>query len=155
MHIIVSNAGAWMSIEGQGMQNMPSSMKQDRLNSIRRSPVVIAQHANDYTVAMGEKVADGQTITITGDGVNVRWVIDPQTGRLVRSTFTATGQQGPVERTVEFSDWRPEGGVNLPHKTIIKENGQQTGMEQVKSIEVNPKVDPKLFDKPNEAAAPQ
>jgi hypothetical protein len=148
MHIIVSSAGAWMSLEGQGTRDMPSSVKQDRLSSIRRGPLAVAQHAKDFTISMDEKVADGQTISITGDGVNVRWVLDPQSGRLLRSNFTASGQQGPVQRTIEFSDWRPAGGLNLPYKAVVQENGQQAGSEQIKSYEFNPKIDPKLFEKP-------
>jgi zinc protease len=150
MHVIVSSAGAWMSMEGQGTRDMPASMKQDRLSSIRRGPLAIAQHLSDLTIAMGEKAADGQTINISGDGVNVRWVLDPQTGRLLRSSFTASGQAGPVQRTIEFSDWRPAGGLNLPYKATVQENGQPAGSEQIKSYEINPKIDPKLFEKPNE-----
>jgi zinc protease len=153
MHVVVSSAGAWMSLEGQGTRDMPASMKQDRLSSIRRGPLAVAQHANDYTISMGEKVADGQTINITGEGVSVRWVLDPQTGQLLRSSFTATGQQGPIQRTIEFSDWRPAGGLNLPYKAVVQENGQQAGSEQIKSYEINPKIDPKLFEKPE--IAPQ
>ena len=152
MHIIMGPEGAWMSMEGQGQQAMPSSVKQERLNDIRRGPIPVAQHANEMTVSLADKTAEGQAIDISGDGINVRWVVDPQTGRLVSSTFSSSGPQGPVQRTIEFSDWRPSGGVNLAFKTVVKEGGKQTGSDQVKSYEINPKIDPNLFDKPNETA---
>jgi hypothetical protein len=152
MHVIVSNAGAWMSLEGQGTRDMPASMKQDRLSSIRRGPLAVAQHAGEFMITLGDKSADGQAIDISGAGVSVRWVLDPQTGRLLRSSFTASGQAGPIQRTIEFSDWRPAGGLNLPYKAVVQENGQQAGSEQIKSYEINPKIDPKLFEKPSETA---
>jgi zinc protease len=152
MHMVVASSGAWMTLEGQGSRDMPASMKQDRLSSIHRGLIPVAQHAAELTVAMGAKAADGQTIDISGNGVNVKWVIDPATGRLVRATFTATGQQGPVQRTAEYSDWRPTAGLNLPYKAVVQENGQVSANETVKSFEINPKVDPKLFEKPAETA---
>jgi hypothetical protein len=85
----------------------------------------------------------------------VQWAVDPQTGKLLRSTFTATGQQGPVQRTIEYSDWRQVSGLNLPFKAVVMEGGKQAGTDQAKSLEINPTIDPKLFDKPSEASAPQ
>ena len=154
MHLILTPAGAWMSVEGMGSQAMPASMKQDRVAAIHRDPIYLLQHLGDagVTVSMGDKAADGQTIEISGDGVNVRWVIDPQSGRLVKSAFTATGQQGPVQRTVEYSDWRDASGIKLPFKREVTENGKPSGTETVKSFEINPTIDPKLFEKP--AAGP-
>jgi hypothetical protein len=55
-----------------------------------------------------------------------------------------------VQRTIEYSDWKQVDGVNIPFKAVILEGGKQVGMDQAKSIEVNPKIDPKLFDKPSE-----
>lgn len=150
LHLILGPEGAWISIEGQGSQAMPSSMKQDRLNNLHRAPLAIAQHAGDVVVTSGEKSSDGQAIQISGNGVSVQWTVDPQSGKLLRSTFTTTGQQGPVQRTVEYSDWRPVNGLNLPFKAVISEDGKQVGSDTVKSFEVNPKIDPKMFEKPGE-----
>ena len=57
LHLIIGPQGAWISIEGQGMQAMPPSMKQDRLNSMRRGPLAVAQHAGEMVVTSGEKSA--------------------------------------------------------------------------------------------------
>ena len=150
LHMIVGPQGAWLSMEGQGTQAMPPSMKQERLANIHRGVLAIAQHAGEMTVSMGAQSTDAQVIHLTGPGVDVQWAIDPAAGKLLRATFMATGQQGPVQRTVEYSDWRPVGNLNLPFKTTISEDGKQVGSDSVKSLEINPTIDPKMFEKPNE-----
>jgi hypothetical protein len=129
-------------------------MKQDRLNNIRRDYLFVAQHANDpkYVFALGgtEKIGDSQAqvVDISGDGVSVRWALDPQTGRLLRASYQSAGGQGPVQRTLDFSDWRPVDGLTLAFKRVIMDNGQPAATEQIKSFQINPPVDPKLFEKP-------
>lgn len=155
LHIIVGPEGSWISIEGQGSQAMPPSMKQERINSIRRAPLAIAQRANELTVTMGDQSPEAQVIHISGPGVDVQWAvdgIDPAAGKLLRSTFTTTGPQGPVQRTVEYSDWRAVSGVNIPFKATVLEGGKQVGSDTLKSAEINPKIDPKMFEKPSESA---
>lgn len=148
MEMIIGPDGAWMSMQGQGSREMPDSAKQDRLASIHRGPIFVAQHVNDEIVTLGEKTPAGQSVHISGDGVNVDWVIDPQTGRLVSYTFTGMGPQGPSKRTVEYSDWRQTGDLKLPYKGVIKEGDKQIGTDTTQSYEINPQIDPKLFQKP-------
>lgn len=148
LEMIIGPGGAWMAMQGQGSQEMPASAKQDRLASIHRGPIYIAQHAANETVTLGEKSDNGQAIHISGEGTSVDYVIDPGTGRLVSSTFTAMGPQGPAKRTVEYSDWRPSGAIKLPYKAIVQEAGKQIGSQTVRSVEINPTIDPKLFEKP-------
>jgi zinc protease len=148
IEMIIGKDGAWMAMQGQGSRDMPASAKQDRLASIHRSPIAIAQHAADESITMGEKTAEGQTIHISGNGVDVDWVIDPQTGRLVSSTFTAMGPQGPAKRTIVFSDWRAAGDLKVPFKAVVQENGKDIGSETITTYQINPPIDPKLFQKP-------
>ena len=155
IHLILGPQGAWLSVEGQGTQAMPASVKQDRLASIRRGPLAVAQHASDLIVSGGEKAADGETIHISGDSIKVDWTVDPQSGKLLRSSFTSSGQQGPVQRTIEYSDWRQINGLNLPFKAVVTDGGKQAGSDTVNSLEINPKIDPKMFEKPAEGSGPQ
>ena len=148
MHIVISPNGAWMSLEGRGTQEMPASARQERLASMKHRLITVAQHANDETVTMGAKTADGQTIHIVGDGVNDDWVIDSQTGRVVQARFTAMSQQGPAPYVVEFSDWRATGDVKLPFKSVTQVNGKTEDTETIQTYQINPPVDPKLFQKP-------
>jgi zinc protease len=154
MVVVASPQTAFMTMGDAGTREMPQSMKQDRLNNIRRDYLLIAQHLNDpkYVFALGgtEKIADieAQVVDISGDGISVRWTLDPRTGRLLRALYKAIGGAGPAQRVVDYSDWRPVEGLNLTFKRAITENGQPVASEEIKTIQINPPVNPKLFDKP-------
>ena len=63
----------------------------------------------------------------------------------VMDGFRTQAMQGPVERVVDYSDWRDASGLSLPYKRLVTENGEPSSEDTVKSIELNPAVDPKLF----------
>ncbi|MGH9522381.1 MAG: hypothetical protein ACRD3E_07600, partial [Terriglobales bacterium] len=148
MHVVISPEGAWMSMEGQGSREMPASVRQQRIASIKHRLISVAQNANQETVTMGAKTPEGQTIHITGDGVNDDWLINPQTGEVISSKFTGSGPQGPEPFVVDFSDWRSAGSIKVPFKSVTQANGKTEDTETTQTYEVNPTVDPKLFQKP-------
>mgnify|MGYP001451695791 CR=1 FL=1 len=41
-------------------------------------------------------------------------------------------------------------GVSLPFKQAVKVDGQDSGSNEMKELVINPKVDPKLFERPAE-----
>ncbi|MCI0349171.1 MAG: hypothetical protein L0Z53_07080 [Acidobacteriales bacterium] len=43
------------------------------------------------------------------------------------------------------------GGLTIPAKRIITENGERVAEDEVKQLEVNPPVDPKIFERPTAA----
>jgi hypothetical protein len=55
---------------------------------------------------------------------------------------------GPVERTVDRSDFRAVDGVTMAMKRVSRDNNQETGTTEVKEVQFNPTVDPKTFTKP-------
>ena len=83
----------------------------------------------------------------------MRWFVDPQSGKIVRETYKAMGQSGPVDSETEFSDWKAVEGLNLPFHRANKQSGQDSSSVQFTSIQINPAVDPKIFEKPAAAAA--
>ena len=56
-------------------------------------------------------------------------------------------QQGPFEGETNFADWRAADGLTMPYKHENKQNGQATSTAEFKKIELNPQLDPKLFEK--------
>ncbi len=151
--LVVTPADAFMSMAGMGVRPLPGSAKDEALLNIKRDPYNIAQHVNDakYTFAAGPaETINGTQATaldINADGAKTRWWIDPQTGRILREEYDAVGQQGPVHRVTDFSDWKTVDGLNFAFKQTTKENGQPT-VEDIKEIQVNPPVDAKEFAKP-------
>jgi hypothetical protein len=136
---------------GDQHRDMPSAMRDENLKVVRRDLLYIAQHAGDakFTFnASGDDTIQGvqaKALTINADGVEVKWYVNPDNGRLLRAAFHTQSMQGPVDRVVDYSDWRDAGGISLPYKRTVTENGETSSEDTVKSIELNPAVDPKLF----------
>jgi zinc protease len=150
----VNSDSAWMSMGGQ-VQELPPSARTEAVAGLRRDLIIMAQHANDPAYVFSgdgtEKVGDANAavLNISGDGLALRWLLDPQTGRLIQSSYQANGQGGPVKRVVSFSDWKEFEGLKLPTKTAITENGSSAGDSVLKEMTVNVPVDSKLFQKPS------
>src|SRR5581483_1126736 len=148
--MVVTPQNASMSM-GDQRRDMPSTMRDENLKVVRRDLVYIAQHAGDskFTFnASGDDTIQGvqaKALTINADGVEVKWYVNPENGQLLRAAFHTQSMQGPVDRVVDYSDWRDTGGLSLPYKRTVTENGETSSEDTVKSIELNPAVDPKLF----------
>ena len=129
------------------------------LSQLHHDLVYVAQHANDssftFTAAGKEKIdnVDADILDIGGAIPWLRWYIDPNTGHILREKYKATGQSGPFDGETNFADWRTNDGLTMPYKHENKQDGKETSNAEFKKIDVNPTLDPKLFEKPAEAAA--
>jgi hypothetical protein len=85
----------------------------------------------------------------------VRWYIDPKSGYILREKYKGMGQQGPFEGETDLADWRTADGLTMPYKHENKQNGQPTSTAEFNKIEVNPQLDPKLFEKAAESTPGQ
>jgi hypothetical protein len=152
--MIVTPESAFMSAEGVGTQDMPSSQKSERLEQIHRDIIYVAQHVGDpafsFAAAGTDKSGSGETtiVDVAGPDVTLRWFVDPRSGKIVRETYKAMGQSGPVDAETDFSDWKEVEGLNLPFHRENKQGGQGASTVQYSKIELNPRVDPKIFEKP-------
>jgi hypothetical protein len=128
---------------------------------LKRDLIYIGQHLSDpaFVFAGGgsEKVgnADAQVVTISGPGTSVKWDVDAKSGRVLRESFQAMRPSGPVQAEAYLDDWKTADGLTLPYLRKNKENGQDSSTSQFTSIQINPTVDAKLFDKPSSEAKAQ
>jgi predicted Zn-dependent peptidase len=161
MTIVISPEASFMAMGGMPPRDVPGPMKQEGLNDIRRDMVYIAQNAENprfiFTAAGKEKVGETEAavLEISADGASLRWYVDPQSGQVLRAAYRASSMAGPVDRVEDYSDWRETGGMRVPFKSTSTENGEEVGSSEKLELEVNPTVDPKLFEKPAETAAQQ
>jgi zinc protease len=138
-----------------GTQDLPTSQKEDLLGEMMRDPLLVTQHADDpdyaFAAAGSEKVGEVEAtiLDVNAGGAEVRWFVDPQSGRILRASWQATGPAGPGERVVEYGDWKTVEGLTLPTKETRTLGGEKEGSVDIKEIEVNPATDPKLFEKPS------
>jgi zinc protease len=157
--IVASPDAAFMAMAGMGSRNMPPAQKTEMLSQLQHDLVYVAQHADDpsftFTAAGTEKIGgvDAAVLDIDGAIPWVRWYIDPKTGYILREKYKGMGQTGPFEGETNLADWRAADGITMPYKHQNQQNGKETSNAEVKKLELNPQVDPKLFAKPAEASA--
>jgi hypothetical protein len=160
MSLVITPSESFRSI-GTNVQSMSKSEHEENTKSIRRDLLYIAQHTNDpkftFAVAGTERIGgtEAKILEINANGAETRWYVDPASGRVLRAVFTTLGQQGPTQRTIDYSEWRNLGGIMIPAKRVISDNGQEVARDEVKQLEINPQVDPKVFNKPSQAASGQ
>jgi predicted Zn-dependent peptidase len=76
-------------------------------------------------------------------GVDVELYIDKKTRLIDRMIYS----DGGSTETDEFSDYRDTSGLKVAYKRSTNGGGGATSID-IKSVELDPKVDPTLFDKP-------
>jgi zinc protease len=158
MTMVYTPTTAFVVMSGQ-TQDLPASRRAEGLNAVKRDLINIAQHANDpkyaFTIAGTEKVGDVEAtvLDINADGTSLKWFVDPQTGHVLRATYSSVGPTGPAQVVEDFADWKAIDGVTMPMQKTTTANGQQVSSETVETRQVNPTIDPKLFDKPAEKPA--
>jgi zinc protease len=154
MTLVATPGSAFVSMAGMGVRDMPSEQKAETLTQIKRDLIYIGQHAADpafiFAPSGSEKIGnvDASILDITGDGVNLRWYVDPKTGRVLREDYPSLSQSGPVQAETDLEDWQTIDGLTLPYMHKNKQNGQDSSTAEYKKFEINPTLDSRLFDKP-------
>ena len=158
MTMVISPAAAFMK-SPMGSQDLPGAQKEDGLKELKRHPIFVAQHVEDpkFVFAAGgsEKIGEveAQILDVNADGVLVRWYVDPQTGHILRTSAQTMGMGGPAEQVIDYSEWKDVEGMSLPFKLKITQGGNEAGSQDVREFQINPAVDPKLFEKPATSSA--
>jgi zinc protease len=151
---MITTPDAAFGLASGEVHDFPASRKSENLEQIHRDPIYIAQHVSDpafsFASAGTDKTGGNETtiVDVSGPGVSMRWFVDPQTGKIVRETYKAVGQSGPVDGETAFSDWKDVDGLTLPFHRANKQNGQDSSSVQFTSFQINPAVDLKIFEKP-------
>jgi len=158
MSMVVSAEAAFMTTPA-GTQPLPASQKEEVLTELKRSSLYVAQHADDpkftFSAAGSEKVGEveARILDVNADGATVRWFIDPQTGRILRSSARTMGVAGPAESVTDYADWKTVEGVAIPFSQTRTRGGEKETSVTIQELVINPDLDPKLFEQPAEKAA--
>jgi zinc protease len=149
MTMVSTPDGAFMA-SPMGSQDMPGSQRTMMRNESRADILAVLKNANNpkytFTVAGTEKVGavDAQILSIDADGTAVKWLVDPASGKILRRV----SQSPRGESITDYTDWKTADGITLPIAFTTTTAGQQTGSGKVTTMEINPTVDPKIFEKP-------
>ena len=159
--IVASPETAFMSLPGMGSRSLPPVQKTEMIAQLHHDLVYIAQHSADpaftFAAAGSEKVGDVDAAILDVGGAVpwVRWYIDPKTGYVLREKYKTLGPAGPVDGETNLSDWRTVDGLTTPFQHENMQNGQTTSKSELKKLEINPPLDPGLFEKPAEKPGAQ
>lgn len=145
---VVSPSAAFM-ITPMGTQDIPASQRDQSLSDLRAEMIAVLKNVDNpkYTFNAGATEGDARVLDINADGVSVKWYVDPNTGRVLRTVSKAT-MPVPGDVVTELSDWKPFGTLNLPAASVITRNGEKAGEMHLTTVEVNPAVDANAFVKP-------
>ena len=152
--LVVSPEAGFVSVASMGVQNLPDSQKQETLAQIKRDLVYVAQHADDpefsFAASGSEKISDvdARIVDVNGPGVAMRWYVDAKTGHVVRETYETVGRSGPVQAETDLANWKTTDGVTVPYSRKTRQGGEDASTAELQSIQINPTVDPKIFEKP-------
>ena len=152
--MVASDQTGFMFAASMGTRDLPGSQRATTMKNLRFELWSIARHADDpkYTFAAHgkEKIGDVEAVVldISNSTDQMRWFVDPKTGRVLRSQFEGDTPTGPATQVVDFSEWKAVDGVTLPFHSELSSNGTPSASVAVTSFEVNPSVDAKLFDRP-------
>jgi zinc protease len=158
MTFVVTPDTGFASIAGMGTKSMPSDQKNETLEQIKRDPIFIASHWKDpdvfFQAGGTEKVGDieARIVDVNAAGAAIRWFVNPADGHILKETYVTLGRTGPAQGETAMDDWKAIDGLTIPVQRKNKQNGEETSVVEYKKIEINPAVDPKLFEKPAEKA---
>ena len=147
---VVISPSAAFAMTPMGTQDLPGSAKSGAANEMKQDFLAIARNLNDpsytFTANGTEKVGDinASVLEINASGAQFKLLVDPATGRVLRKV--SQGRMG--EQVTEFGDWKTVNGVNLPTTATVTAGGQQIMSFKYTTVEINPTVDMKIFDKP-------
>jgi zinc protease len=147
---MVSTPEASFMIGPMGAQDLPSSQSAAMRSDARADLLTVLKNIDKpgytFTVTGTEKVGDvnAKVLEIGTGASTVKWYVDPATGKLLRKV--SQGRQG--EAVTDYGEWKSFGGINFPVAFTVKTGGQQSGGGKLTNVEVNPTLDPKLFEKP-------
>jgi zinc protease len=143
---------ASFAITPMGTRDLPQSQRDALRAENRQEIVMIAKYPERYTVTAGgtEKVGnvDGQVLQVSFDGETVRFVIDPATGKPLRKIARGRGPMAQGDQITDYTEYKTFGGITVPTAFTVTSNGKTVATGKLTTLEVNPAVDAKIWEKP-------
>ena len=153
MTLVIAGEAATVSGGPQGVsQPLPDSQRVQTLRQVQRSPVFLLQRRTQpgFTAVetghgrVGDTVVRFVRVEVGGDTMTVG--IDPATGQIRSLLARATGPTGaPADVLTEYTDYRQQNGVAVPHQRVATVDGTPTQKVTVQRVQVNPPVPADAF----------
>lgn len=153
---VLTADGAWGMAQGRVSEPPPAALVSLQLD-LMRHPLALLQmgrHAGTAVAKEPPATIDGtavERVRIARGGLDVVLAADAKSGHVHSVSYEDRSDEGTVGTyTILYSDLRPEGGILVPHTMRALFNGQPDPFQTwtIAAIEVNPSVDPTLFQRP-------
>ena len=135
MVVYTDGKTGWLA-SPQGTMNMTAEiLKQAKGDMFRDlAPLMLSTRDASRTAnAVGDNAVE-----ISGAGLSVKVDFDPATGLPLRETYQEPGPGGaPSQVTETMSDWRDAGGVKMPFKIVLEQDGHKAGEAVVSGYQFN------------------
>lgn len=147
-----TDKGGWATNPMSG--NTPEAMPEEQYKS-GKAQLYVGGELFDYA-AKGSKVEllgkDGNLYKIkltTKDSSETTYYIDPATYYVTKLTKTGQAMGQQVEITINYSDYKKtDYGFTIPYTTQLDFGGMFSVAIATKKVDINPPVDPKIFEMP-------
>jgi hypothetical protein len=150
--LVVTPTDAFMMKGGQ-VQDLPSAQRASLDATLKHDFINILQHINDpkyIFAATGHepvKGADATVVDVEADGVPTTWWIGSD-GKLLQERYSDMGPTGDIQ-TMTYSEWKDFGGLQYPTKyDMFNAAGEPQMSMTLTSMQVNPPVEPRIFQRP-------
>ena len=154
LSIVVTPEEGFLSATGVGARDLPAPEKNENIAEIHRDMIYIGQHLEDprsiFFADATAQIGDIETRVVdvrVGDTA-IRWFVDPKSGYLLREAYDGVARSGRFHGETDLSDWKTTAGITLPALRRNRQDGRQTSIVEFRSIDFNPTIDPKLFERP-------
>jgi zinc protease len=153
MSVVVTPDSAFMDTP-MGARDLPASQRDSAMADVKSDDLAVLRNVGQpgYTYNPGgtEKIGavDTRILNVIAAGSQVRLWIDPQTGRIYRRAVKAKAPGSSGENITDYSEWKTFDGITIPVKASSTVDGKPMASVTITNLEVNPTVDPKLFQRP-------
>ena len=149
--MVITPESSFANLPGMGVRDLPASQRDGIKGQVRQDPLTVLKFPERYTFAITgtEKVGNvnASVLEFTSEGDTSRFVVDPS-GKVLRKVTRSRNPMMQGDVVTEYTEWKTFGGVQFPTAATSTNNGEQVGTTVVKSVEVNPVVDVKQWERP-------
>ncbi len=151
----VVNGKDGFAVRGGQAMPMPAEQLQERQKQMGRDLRFLVRYADDpalEAVAAGQEEVEGtkcDVVAVTYRGTESRLWVDPS-GKVLKQAYQGMNPltRSPGHAEALFSDYHDHDGRQVPHKQVLRFDGQDALTLTLESFEVNPQVDVAQFEKP-------
>lgn len=150
-----ADGDAWVETPG-GNREPPAGMREEFRASVGRDVIALlleAVRADARVRPLPDLAVDGRSLrgveVMTKDAGAVSLHIDPQSGLVMRESYTAQGPQGVEVVEEHFSDYRPVEGLQVAFKALVRRGGSDVIERAVTDFKLNVPLSATLFRKPS------